>query len=65
MKRVQKKGTSISMNNLHKKLSGIREVLNVFSNGKKKQTTQSVVTKMDEVQKRLFELFNMDKYLAS
>ncbi len=65
MKRVQEAGISISMNSLHEKLSGIREVLNVFPNGKKKQATQSVVTKMDESQKRLFELFKMKQYLAS
>lgn len=65
MKRVQEAGISISMNNLHRKLSGIREVLNVFPKGKKKQNTQSVVSKMDEVQENLFNLFNMKQYLLS
>jgi len=65
MKRVQGAGISISMNNLHEKLAGIREVLNVFPNGKKKPATQSVVTKMDEAQKQLFELFKMKQYLLS
>jgi len=62
MKNVRDAGISISMNNLHNKLAGIREVMNVFSNGKKKAATQSVITKMDEVQKRLFELFEMQRY---
>ncbi len=53
------------MNNMHDKLAGIREVLNVFPNGKKKASTQSVVTKMDNVQKRLFDLFKMKNYMPS
>lgn len=63
MKRVKEAGISISMSNLHRKLLGIREVLNIFPNGKRKQTTQSVVSKMDEVQERLFNLFKMEQYL--
>ena len=65
LKRIQEAEMSMSMNKLHEKLSGIREVLNVFSKGKKKQSTQSVVTKMDEVQQRLFDLFRMEQYLSS
>lgn len=64
MKKTKKAGISISMNNLHKKLMGIREVLNIFPKGKK-QTTQSLVSKMDDVQKRLFDLFEMKRYLIS
>ena len=65
LKRTQEAEMSMSMNNLHENLSGIREVLNVFPKGKKKQLTQSVVTKMDEVQQRLFDLFRMEQYLSS
>lgn len=65
LKRIQEAEISMSMNKLHGKLSGIREVLNVFPKGKKKQSTQSVVTKMDEVQQRLFDLFRMEQYLSS
>jgi Transposase len=65
LKRIQEAEMSMSMNKLHGKLSGIREVLNVFPKGKKKQSTQSVVTKMDEVQQRLFDLFRMEQYLSS
>ncbi len=65
LKRIQETEMSMSMNKLHEKLSGIREVLNVFPKGKKKQSTQSVVTKMDEVQQRLFDLFRMEQYLSS
>jgi len=65
LKRLREEGISMSMNKLHDKLSGIREVLNIFPKRKKKQTIQSVVTKMDEVQQRLFDLFKMEQYLAS
>jgi len=65
MKKTREAGISISMNNLHNKLEGIREVMNVFPNGKKKSTTQSVVTKMDAVQTRLFKLFEMQRYSPS
>jgi len=65
LKRIQEAEMSMSMNKLHEKLSGIREVLNIFPKGKKKQSTQAVVTKMDEVQQRLFDLFGMEQYLSS
>jgi transposase len=65
MKKVQEASMPMSMNKLHEKLSGIREVLNVFSKRKGKQSTQSVVSKMDEVQLRLFDLFKMEQYLLS
>jgi len=65
LKRIREEEMSMSMNKLHEKLSGIREVLNVFPKRKKKESTQSVVTKMDEVQQRLFDLFRMEQYLSS
>ena len=65
LKKTQEAEIPMSMNKLHEKLSGIREVLNVFAKGKKKHSTQSVVTKMDEIQQRLFDLFEMKQYLSS
>lgn len=65
MKKTQEAEIPMSMNKLHEKLSGIREVLNVFAKGKKKHSTQSVVTKMDEIQQCLFDLFEMKQYLLS
>ncbi len=65
MKRVKDTGISISMNRLHEKLSDIREVLNVYSTKKGKRTTQSVISKMDDIQKQLFEMFKMNQYLPS
>ena len=64
MKRIQEASMPMSINRLHEKLSGIREVLNVFPKRKNKQATQSVVSKMDEVQERLFDLFKMEQYLS-
>jgi len=65
MKRTQEASMPMSINRLHDKLFGIREVLNVFPKRKNKQSVQSVVSKMDEVQKRLFDLFKMEQYLLS
>jgi transposase len=63
LRKVKYAGITLSVNKLHEKLRGIREVLNVFGNSRK--TKQSVVSKLDEVQQRLFDLFNMNKYLLS
>ena len=65
MKRIQEAGISMSINTMQRKLLEIREVLNIFPKGKKKQVSQSVVSKMDEVQQRLFDLFKMERYLSS
>lgn len=65
MKQVEEAGIGISMNTLHEKLSGIREVLNVFRKRSNTQATQSVVSKMDPVQRKLFTLFNMEQYVSS
>jgi transposase len=65
MKKIQEASMPMSINRLHEKLSGIREVLNVFPKRKNKQSAQSVVSKMDEVQQRLFDLFRMAQYLLS
>jgi len=65
MKRAKDSGMSMSITKLHDKLFGIREVLNIFAKGKNKQATQSVVSKLDIAQRRLFDLFDMKKYLLS
>jgi transposase len=65
MKKAQQADLPISMHMLHEKLAGIREVLNIFPTGKKKPATQSVITRMDEVQQRLFDIFEMKKYLSA
>jgi len=65
LKKAQEAGLSMSVNKLHEKLSGIREILNVFPKGKRGKANQSVTSKMDEVQQRLFDLFDMKQYLTS
>jgi len=65
MKTVNESGLGMSMNKLHTQLSGIREVLNIFSTGKKKESKQSVVSKMNVIQKKFFEMFEMEQYIAS
>ena len=64
MMKVQKGNLFMSMNKLHEKLAGIREIINVFKITKKRKSSQSVISKQDEVQKRLFDLFEMKKFLA-
>jgi hypothetical protein len=65
MKTVKEAELEMSMNKLHRELSGIREVLNVFSAGKKKESRQSVVSKMNIIQKKLFDTFEMKQYISS
>jgi len=63
MKKIQKAGISMSINRTQEKLSEIREVLNVFPQKRRKKISQSVVSKMDETQQRLFDIFNMESFL--
>jgi len=65
MKKASQANILVSMNKLHEELSGIREVNNVFRKKKNRKPTQSVVSKQNEVQKRLFELFKMKRFLPS
>jgi hypothetical protein len=65
MKKAKEASLPMSINKLHDKLFGIREVLNVFAKSKSKQATQSVVSKLDKTQQQLFDLFAMNKYLSS
>ena len=55
----------LSMNKLHEELTAMREVINVFKRSKQHQPVQSVRSKQNEVQKRLFRVFEMDKFLSS
>ncbi len=65
MKRAREGGVAMSMNRLCEELSEIREVINVYKRGKRVASRQSVVTKLSEVQQRLFDLFEMEEYLSS
>jgi transposase len=65
MKRAKDAGMPMSINSLHDNLSGIREVINIFPKRKNNPQTQAVVSKLDNTQQRLFDLFNMKQYLSS
>ncbi len=65
MRKVRHANLSISMNLLHEKLFGIREIINVFKKSQNGKPTQSVISKQDEIQKRLFDLFEMKRFLDS
>ena len=61
MKYINDAGLVMSVNKLHDKIAGIREVCNIFA----KRASQSVISKLDDSQKKLFKIFNMKKYLAN
>ena len=59
----------LSMERMHKKLMGIKEVVNVYpkqrGKGVRKRPKNYTITKMDEIQKRLFDLFKLNEYTQS
>ena len=65
MKKIQNAGISMSINRTQEKLSEIREVLNVFPQKRKNKISQSVVSKMDETQQKLFKIFEMESFLSN
>ncbi len=66
MKKVKENKIKISMNELHEKLKGIKEVVNVYeSKIAKKQSNQSVISKLDGTQKKVFELFKMQDLMQN
>jgi hypothetical protein len=65
MRKVSQANLPMSMNHLHEKLAGIREIINVFKKSKKANLTQSVISQQDKIQKQLFDLFEMKRYLES
>ena len=64
---MRKHSTKISMERLHDELSGIKQVVNVVNkNSQKRQTKKNRVmslTKMNEVQAKLFKILNLQKYV--
>ena len=59
---------NLSTRRMHRELTGIKQVINVYSKqkgkGNKKQKKARTVTNMNEVQEKLFETFQMNKYLS-
>ena len=62
------KNIKISMERLHDELSGIKHVVNVFNKAGKSRANKiekcNNVSKMDELQRKLFKTFNMSKYVS-
>ncbi len=58
----------LSLGRLHEKLNGIKQVINIYprpkGKGNRKERKTRTLTKMDEIQDKLFELFRMDDYIA-
>ena len=61
-------GINLSMRRLHGKLKDIKQVINIYpkhkGKGNRKQIKTHTLTKMDETQEKLFELFQMNDYIA-
>ena len=64
MKTVRESDLPISIGELHRRLQGIREVVNFYTaeDATAKPHSHSVLTRMDDTQKRLFDLFHMKEY---
>jgi len=64
-------GMDISMNRIHDKLNSIKQVINYYpadkkkskGKGKKKMKSNTTITKMDEIQTKLFDIMGMKKIL--
>jgi len=66
--KTREKNINLSLGRLHKSLNGIKQVINIYpkqkGQGNKKERKIQTLTKMDEVQEKLFDLFKMDDYIA-
>jgi len=66
--KIDRENINLSMGRLHDKLNGIKQVINIYpktrGKGNKKKVKTKTLTKMDEIQQRLFELFKMNDYIA-
>jgi len=59
--KTDRENINLSLGRLHDKLNGIKQVINIYpkpkGKGNKKKVKTKTLTKMDEIQQRLFELF--------
>lgn len=59
---------NLSLGRLHEKLNGITQVINVYPKqpgpGNKKERKTQTLSRMDEIQEKLFDLFKMEEYIA-
>ena len=66
--KTRQENINLSLGRLHDKLNGIKQVINIYpkpkGKGNKKKRKTRTLTKMDEIQEKLFELFKMNDYIA-
>ena len=66
--KIREKNINLSLRRLHESLKGIKQVINIYpkqkGKGNKKERKTRTLTKMDEIQEKLFELFEMNDYIA-
>ena len=59
---------NLSQGRLHEKLNGITQVINIYPKqpgpGNKKERKTQTLSRMDEIQEKLFDLFKMNEYIA-
>jgi transposase len=59
---------NLSLERLHEKLNGITQVINVYPKhpgpGNKRERKTQTLSRMDEIQEKLFDLFKMNDYIA-
>lgn len=67
--RARQASVNLSTRRIHQELCGIKQVINIYpkkrGKGNKKQRKIQTITKMNEIQKKLYETFQMNKYLSS
>jgi len=66
--KTRQENINLSLGRLHEKLNGIKQVINVYpkqpGQGNKKERKTQTLSKMDEVQHKLFDIFKMNDYIA-
>lgn len=59
---------NLSLTRLNKKFKGVKQVINIYPKqvGKvnRKERKTRILTKIDEIQEKLFELFRMNDYIT-
>lgn len=61
---LHRQGIDLSISCMFQKLSGVQEVLTVYGQSRKgkKQRECLTITEMDEVQQKMFDILNLQKY---
>jgi transposase len=66
--KIRQGNINLSLGRLHEKLKGVKQVINIYpkqeGRGNRKEMKTRTLTKMDEIQEKLFELFRMNDYIA-